>query len=124
MFTSRGLAFFGLLALLSGCVSTPCVAPGEFSREPILSCYYQLEVTEVRPNNFITAKVPDLLYDKEKQESFKRPNSDAAKTYFLYVKNLDKVGNPVVAGRIYEFVRHSNSQAFEVVHELIREDKK
>jgi hypothetical protein len=120
--------------VLSGCYTGPCVAPDLLSPDPIRNCYYQLEVTNIGPNNFITAKVPANLYlldrDNKAHEPFGRPspsrstqeesNKVSNRMFTFHVLDFQEVGKQVTVGQIYEFVRKGNSPSLEFVRELQR----
>jgi hypothetical protein len=129
---SKSLILLCCLAL-SGCYTGPCVAPDLLSPEPIRNCYYQLEVTDIGQNNFITAKVPANLHllDKDNRpiEPFARPfpsrptqeesNKVSNRAFTFHVIDLQEVQKPLEKGKIYEFVRKGNSPSLELVRERL-----
>lgn len=119
MITGRSLLLFGFVALLSGCVSPPCVPPNELSKEPVKSCYYQLEITHVdEPNKRVSGKVPNVLviYDREGNEEFPTPKNEyTGKEFTFTISHFETVKDQLIEGKVVEFVRHANSPVMEAV---------
>ncbi|BCA53120.1 hypothetical protein W02_02600 [Nitrospira sp. KM1] len=111
------LVAFGFIIFLTGC-AVPCAPPGLLADDPVISCFYQLTITNVDMNKYqVTAKLPSIVYEKDDKES-KYPTDKskfAGQPFTFRVHDLDKLGNQLEQNKTYEFVRIGNSAYLELL---------
>jgi hypothetical protein len=132
MITIRGLLACGFLFVLGGCASTPCVAPDKLSKDPPITCYYQLKVIKKHPDS-IRGKVPNVLvieYEddyKHKDETieFTKPKSEKSENEYTFrVSHFEKLSDLIVEGRTYEFMRVGNYPELGLGKEIVPKQAK
>lgn len=103
MVMKRSLLLLGFLALLSGCVTNPCVDPDAISPKWVPQCFYHLKVVATDPTNSIVKAqyAEDYRQDKTKQ----------LPSYTFRVRDLDHL--KLETGKDYYFIRQGSSPFLE-----------
>ena len=126
MTRGRHLILVACAILLTGC-AMPCAAPDKLATDPVISCYYQIRITDVDLNNYVvTGTLPDVLSlvvskgeGKEKQysrETIRREdyNPQPVGPFTFRVRDLDKLASQLTRNQTYEFIRTGNSPYLEL----------
>jgi hypothetical protein len=123
----RDLILVAGAILLTGC-AMPCARPDKLATDPVISCFYQITITDVDLNNYVvTGTLPDVLSlvvskgeGKEIQysrRSIRRDehNPQPLGPFTFRVRDLDKLASQLTRNQTYEFIRTGNSPYLELL---------